>query len=657
MALFIITGRDIARIADSPAVIERGLAAFERGSVVSLQALGRTAIIHVEDGGWVRTVEVRFDGAGRPASAGCDCPGDTAGCEHVVAALCALEHEYGGERPAGGTTAGRLPESGQEKGRMGEGLTFEQIERAVPGEALVRAFDLIRAPRRLAVHHFDDQVVRASVDAGDGTRETVEISDITRRYGGYGSYGYGAGLAGSAAGRAVSVSSDPYYVEQHLEFTCTCRGGYMELPCPHVAAVLLAAVMRESDRPSLVDHEKRLRKEVNLKRLGSICRELDCAVAEDSSGALLKGLGKADGKGKTKKHRFFFSIEDAHDGGGRVMLLVEKAVVRKDRSLGKVTPATEKYLRRFYDGFSDVEKRAIDMLAETQDPGGGGNFRDTSKQMVKVGFSTAVDMELLGRLKELYRRDPGWFPDCSFPDGCGEFLTRVEEKGGGGGGRFALRFFLRLGERAFALDGRSCRVFGERRLWAIAADGEEAGRLLFEVACPRAGAALNLAQRSGTEMDAETLRHFVEAYYLKLARLGRVELPEGFDVAELRAEPRPRLYLRDYASVFSIELRFLYGKREISAAEPGDIVLRGEGEMITRIRRDAGAEAKFLALLLGCSVEERGGVLLPSGDPCAWLADAAPELIRGGFEIFGRDTLCNQRVRTGSPFLNIQVRA
>jgi non-specific serine/threonine protein kinase len=163
-----------------------------------------------------------------------------------------------------------------------------------------------------------------------------------------------------------------------------------------------------------------------------------------------------------------------------------------------------------------------------------------------------------------------------------------------------------------------------------------------------------LLKHSGTIIPQGKLKQFITQYYLRLSGIADVSLPEEYGVREVSLLPTPRIYLRDYDDTFSIELKLLYQNSEAGYRSGHDIVIMDKSKL-TRIVRNRDEEDRLHSILLDNHITLKNNVMIPAIDPYLWLSETTKSLISEGFEIFGIETLLNQRINHFEPELRVEV--
>lgn len=160
---------------------------------------------------------------------------------------------------------------------------------------------------------------------------------------------------------------------------------------------------------------------------------------------------------------------------------------------------------------------------------------------------------------------------------------------------------------------------------------------------------------------------FRERYFAGLA----LKLPLRSGVVQwqdVRADPVPRLYLRDDKhSALVAELRFGYGGHEVPAvktAVPVTVATIPDTWDLVRIHRQGEREAAWLQSLVGPTYGlKRGDFSQPFGayalrahvHPFDFLLQHVPQLAQAGFEIYGEETLKLGKINRHTPTLRVTI--
>jgi non-specific serine/threonine protein kinase len=152
-----------------------------------------------------------------------------------------------------------------------------------------------------------------------------------------------------------------------------------------------------------------------------------------------------------------------------------------------------------------------------------------------------------------------------------------------------------------------------------------------------------------------------------LTKLGR-PLEGGVVTYEtLRAEPVPRLYLREVGETLGAELRFGYGEHEVVYQSPPPEVTTLEDPRdpwkFYRLQRDVEAERRWhheaaqakYGLKRGTQDAPALLLLRARTHPVDFLLDKVPKLAAAGFEIYGEENLTKVRVSRHQPTLSVNI--
>lgn len=154
-----------------------------------------------------------------------------------------------------------------------------------------------------------------------------------------------------------------------------------------------------------------------------------------------------------------------------------------------------------------------------------------------------------------------------------------------------------------------------------------------------------------------------------LSRLAE-RLPLRSDVVQVedvRAEPVPRLYLREEGGTFWADLLFGYGDYEVEANPKASAVTARTGSepwSLIRIHRDLAKENHYYQLLTDPRYGlKRAGYqygpatfqLRARTHPLDFLTQSIPLLAQAGFEIYGEERLRSARLKRAEPVLRVSI--
>ncbi len=519
--------------------------------------------------------------------ADCSCPYCYYGCKHAVAVLYKWVNEKKEDNALGGRQTSSIS------------IPFEDIEKTIPTEPLAKAFDLIK----------NDKVVVRMVSRD---RILAEVDDIKKE--------------------TVTIERSRWAYQNTLFTQCSCNRSAYSKGCCHIAAVKLK-LLPEEEKGSVVKYEAKVRARLRRERFDALVNNLSTAIPE------LERI-------KEREYGLFFNVSGNEE---KVSISIEKALILKRGGISQLSHVSEKFLTNYYDKLPEAKKKIFELFILSLKMQ-NGHYWYSNNSLVKDRFETALDFEVLNRLRNLYKEDPSCFHNCAFP----EEKASVEININAGQKNFTFTLSAKLNLKKYALNDKTSIVTGGNHLWVYARDdkGEHA---LFELETKHPDMVKKLAKTPLTEITAKQLKSLIENHYLALSKLGEVTLPENYHIEEKTIKPIPRIFLSDYTSSFSIELRFLYGTHEVEHNNNQDIVFRNEKDKLVKIKRDKEEEKKLHSTLLENNTIEKHGLLIPSTDPYTWLVDTAKNLISLGYEIYGKEQLFNQKINAEEPQLTVNI--
>ncbi|MBC7226518.1 MAG: SNF2 helicase associated domain-containing protein [Thermoflexales bacterium] len=138
-------------------------------------------------------------------------------------------------------------------------------------------------------------------------------------------------------------------------------------------------------------------------------------------------------------------------------------------------------------------------------------------------------------------------------------------------------------------------------------------------------------------------------------------------VEEVRAEPVPRLYLREEGGTIWADLAFGYGDYEVEANPKATAVTAHPGPepwSLIRIHRDLAKETSYYQLLTDAryGLKRAGYQYGPAAfqlrartHPLDFLTQSIPLLTEAGFEIYGEERLRSARLKKAEPVLRVSI--
>lgn len=663
--LFNITEKDIRMIADSAAILQRGKAYYRGGRIKHIEFdMKKEAIIAVvegDSGTYGVKISAKYGDIDEDDAidAECTCPYGL-NCKHIVAALykwlsvkdrCEFRDNFG-KNPEGLQKKKEKKEKEKSKSKAKENekneahftrLMFEELKKQSSKETLLEAFEIAKSGG-VALKMPDKETVSAEV--AFGKTESVFIS----------------------------YSGRSFLYSENFSKRCTCGApNYYDI-CVHAAAAMLKAFIEYNSATGLSECEEymsKIRAKIQNEKYPQLIQSL----------ASIERAQDTDNEASAGKYGFFFSIERERD---TIKISIKKAML-KDGGYRRPANTTPHLVRQNYPSMSEEKRAAIHLLMSASRDWNPGTARSISETT-----ENAVDIELLARLRELYKKEPESFFNCAFPSEPASVEIRIESAAQGAirdnlqstaqgekaeeeaeakakagaeackeaAEAYVLRTYGRIGGKCYNLCGSGAFIIGRedrnRPLWVYAYDHAENKPCLFELKTKCPDIVKALAAHSFTQIAQDQLKAFIEKYYVNLSAVGEVVLPKKHAIEERLFSPFPRIFLKDHGSIFRIELRFLYSVHQVPYGTRHDIVVR-EGDKIIKIKRSAEDEKRHYAALLENQTMEKNGVLVPSINPYEWLDETAKSLISKGFEIYGADKLFNQRLVQKDPTLMLEV--
>ncbi|MCG2782392.1 MAG: DEAD/DEAH box helicase [Candidatus Altiarchaeales archaeon] len=604
-----LTEEDIKRFADSKTIFNRGESYYRNNKIkfMDVAVAGEEITARVEGNYGVYDIDIWFDEHGIDAD--CDCPYDGYGCKHIVAVLLKFLYEFKDNYIHEHTQKRKKKDSNSLN------ITLDIITEQTSKQAVLDAFDIIEE-KKIKIKSLDNTKIIAEIDE----RPTQP-----------------AYMRPGRNKDKITVEIKRFYSLHGFGTECDCSRSYQNAKCKHATAVLLALFLQKNKK-QLTEVKKEFISKIRSERFMNFVHELDSISLEKPKHA--------------RNYEFYFDIsKKSSPYDNKFSISIKKRCILKSGKLGVPSNVKEKLLREYYDTIPNNRKMVFEsfMYVLEYDDKWGWN----SKNLIKTEFNKNIDSKLLGELKDLYGEDPHAFANSVFPpkkSGIEIDITKNKKQK-----KFSLRLMVNAGERKFHLRKEDINFLGVDPLWVCAFDKEHRCFIISELDCQQSTIVRTLAKFSDAELELAQLKDFIEKYYLKLSNLGRVNLPKNYDVEEQSFKPVPRLFLRDYGNSFSVELRFLYNKEEVSYANKHDIVFKNDEDKIIKIQREWQKENEHFSNLLDNHTSERDNFFVPSIDPYLWLVDVANNLVSQGYEIYGKSELLNNRVSTDEPKLELMV--
>ena len=309
-------------------------------------------------------------------------------------------------------------------------------------------------------------------------------------------------------------------------------------------------------------------------------------------------------------------------------------------------------MQKNYLDFGEDYKKILDILTGNLNNRFGYGYG--SDYFIEKSPKNERDMVLFSRLRDFYQKSPSNFISSYFPAEKASIEFSIREKTNSEGKDFVLDAFIKYEDKKINIEDSKVYLIGKSVVWAnICYKQNPRKNILVELDCCNPEIIKYLKDKT-FEMPNQLMYKFIEDKYLKLAEIGNVKLPEGQEPKEvIDIAPKPRLFLRDHTNSLSIELRFLYGDKEVSSERRYDIIIR-EKDTFLKVKRNKNEEDRLVSKLLERTLKE-GDLFICSCDPLKWLSETVPDLISQGFEIFGQDKLINFKVSYDKPRLELKI--
>jgi non-specific serine/threonine protein kinase len=228
---------------------------------------------------------------------------------------------------------------------------------------------------------------------------------------------------------------------------------------------------------------------------------------------------------------------------------------------------------------------------------------------------------------------------------------QVENKGA----ELVLHPMIDLGDKKVPITRHSVAITSNQPLWAIVE-----GTLLPIAASY--DALISLIRAPKIVIPEQDTDYCFEEVIPRLAEQMRVD-GEGIGKwVEVRAEPMPRVYLKESQGALAAELRFGYSGYEVSynASLPETSVKRDrEQGVLVRILRDQEAEQSIWKSMSSYGLKRAqigaGFSLRQNTTVVDFLIHHVPKLTHSGFEVYGEESLKSVKVNRSKPKISISV--
>lgn len=589
-----ITEEDIEDIADSHSILDRGRTYYRTGKVKFMQAERDKITAKIKGNYGTYTIKISVDGED-DLDYSCTCPYDGSGCKHIVAVLYRWLHEHSEKQKHAELKPATKPVPA-----VKWNLSLNDIVQQEKPENIISALELVEQ-NKVSLKQISIDRIRATVkDLGMQFQVLIQKSLSSWRSGSY----------------------------MH-QCECTHRN---TARCQHVLATYLQWLTTTNPQAIPSHYRQDLMNTYQQERFQSLVSVLDQIPAVK--------------KPALTKHKILF-VFSKH--GEDLLLELKKSAVLKNGSLGVPSALTEQTLENSYSRFSEKKKKAATLFCSSLSE--DDNYYSSAGILKKGHFEEPLDSELLHSLRALYLEDPENFPDCQFPS---EKIP-VEIRFIDNELSCTLQFLISIDGKECHFNKKNSILMGSEALWIYYREIGASPALVCEIDSANPSLLRSLFPFAGIEINNTILHEFMEQYYLPLSEAGTIVLPYKYQLQEQVMIPLPRLYLKDYGASFSMELRFLYGHKEVLSSQKQDLIFRDENNILMKIKRNVLVEEEYHHFLLERHVLNQEGVLLPSIKSYEWVADVTAELIAKGFEIYGQHELVNCRLVEEEPTLQVSI--
>ena len=538
------------------------------------------------------TIKISVDGDDE-LDYSCTCPYSGAGCKHVVAVL----YQWRSEPWEHTSTPFATPKTSP---AVKWNLSLKDIVQDEKAENIIQALELIEN-KKVTLSQVSTERIRAKVKDQDTLFQVlIQKSLSSWREGSY-----------------------------HHHCECTHRNNGR---CQHILAAYLQWLTSTNPQAIPSHYKNDLLNNYKQERFQSLVS------------VLANGAGEK--KNALTKYKVLFAFSKHDD---TIILELKKAPVLKNGSLGVPSFLNEQILQNSYSGFSDQKKKAATLFCSSLSE--DENYYSHRRNLLKKNFDQPLDSELLYALRSLYLEDPEAFPHCQFASDKISLEIRFLDQELS----CELQFLMIIEGKEYPLNKNNTILMGGNALWAYYQEAGNSKAIMCEIDSANSSLLRSVFPFAGTEISNTVVNEFIEQYYLPLSEAGTITLPYKYQVQEQMLTPLPRLYLKDYGASFSMELRFLYGQKEVLSSQKQDLIFRDENNILMKIKRNKEQEEEYRQFLLERHVLPQEGLLLPSLKPYEWIVEVTPELITKGFEIYGQHELVNCCLITEEPTMHLTI--
>jgi len=495
--------------------------------------------------------------------------------------------------------------SNSRKKSIKDALQFEQIIENVPDEEIISAFGILKNSEFIKTNE-KDNILFADILTN---KEKYKLRVLLYEYGAH----------------------------QSLRSECSCRGNYYyKSYCEHSLALFFYLLLKKDPNSVPKNYESNLRRMYNSKLYKNLLESISS----------LNSIQRPE----PKKYKLLFNITEEKEG---FSISLEKAVFLKNGGISASMQTNYHFLKENYGNFTNGERRILDIMFSSINKN-----KHPYESIKKDEFKTIGDLELLKNLRDYYQKSPESFIQCELPDNKAAVEINIEREPSNNKKVYNFNIIAEISDKKSDLNKSKCVLIDKESFWVFTQNPNkksEKKNRLFELDTPKPEILKKILDFSNLELTPNLLREFIENHYVTLASISKVNLPLEHNIQEIKdIMPKPRLFLQESGNSFLMNLKFVYGSKEVSFNNKYDLFFREDNKKFTKICRNLPEEEKLSSILSEIAFLQ-GDSFAPIGDPLIWLCEKTPDLISAGYEIFGQDSLLNYKVRKDEPQIRLEV--
>jgi len=412
-----------------------------------------------------------------------------------------------------------------------------------------------------------------------------------------------------------------------FQSTCQCEKIDPNKLCSHEISLILSLIS-EYGKKDIHAFKNKIIKEIDDANYNKLVKSMD--LIEDNNN-------------NNNNNHIFFEFENDKD---KLELHLKKAKRLKNGGLGIPTNISRKGVE---DLIKDVPKNKKELILLLSESIKNEYDHFYENKIIKKEFKSLMDLEFLKKLREYYKQDKTSISNFKIEPSGNQIEIRINNRSEKGN-------ILEVGVETINgfkdLKNAIIKKLGEDSVWYFIK--EEGWYNVGEINSDYISNLTNLIKCSGMTLSEEKLNSFIDKYYMNASQIGKINLPDNYEIIKKEIKPIPCIFLKDYSEMFSIKLKFNYGEKMIEYGSNENLVYKEEDKII-EINRDKEGEQYYHNMLFDYHIYENNGILIPSIDPYEWLADYSKELISKGYEIYGEENLFNYKISKEEPQLRIEV--